>query len=125
MVKKMNGADCMGNSRSIGRKSSKQPPAASKTFYTWNQFVMGADLSYVNAVEDNGGQYKDSGILRDPFIIFKNHGANLVRVRIWYDPQWQEPYNNGKIYNDLADANKTIQRAKNAGLAVLLDLHYS
>src|ERR1700730_2620023 len=107
------------------KKSSNQPPGQSKIYYAWNQFVMGADLSYANAVEDNGAVYKDSGNSKDLFTIFKNHGANLVRVRLWYDPNWQAPYNNGKIYSDLADATKTIQRAKNAGLAVLLDLHYS
>lgn len=34
------------------------------------------------------------------------------------------PLNNGKLYSDLKDVEKTIQRAKNAGMAVNLDLHY-
>ena len=97
----------------------------SKQFYPYTQFVMGADLSYVNQVQDYGGVYKDSGSVKDPFTIFKNHGANLVRVRLWHNPQWLKPLNGGKMYSDLYDVEKTIQRAKAAGMAVNLDLHYS
>src|SRR5438477_8643679 len=77
------------------------PPPATKTFYTWNNFVMGADLSFVNAVQDNGGSYKDSGNIVDPYTIFKNHGANTVRVRVWHDPQWESSVGNGKLYSGI------------------------
>jgi len=108
------------------KKANPQPtPADQRKFYPWTQFVMGADLSYVNQVQDYGGIYKDSGVAKDPFIIFKNHGANVVRVRLWHNPQWLAPLNNGRLYNDLADVAKTIQRAKDAGMAVNLDFHYS
>ena len=99
--------------------------APPKTFYKYTQFVMGADLSYVNQVQDYGGVYKDSGSVKDPFTIFKNRGANVVRVRLWHNPQWLKALNGGKMYSDLYDAEKTIQRAKNAGMAVNLDFHYS
>ncbi len=101
------------------------PPTGTKVFYQWDKFAMGADLSYVNEVQDNGGVYKDSGAVKDPFAIFKAHGANVVRVRLWNNPQWQVALNGGKIYSNLQDAEKTIQRAKSAGMAVNLDLHYS
>jgi arabinogalactan endo-1,4-beta-galactosidase len=101
------------------------PVSPSKVIYDWNKFVMGADLSYVNQVQDYGGVYKDSGIVKDPFTIFKNHGANLVRVRLWHNPQWLKVLNGGKMYSDLYDVEKTIQRAKAAGMAVNLDIHYS
>jgi len=96
-----------------------------KVFYNWNDFAMGADLSYVNQVQDYGGFYKDSGSVKDPFNMVKNHGANIVRVRLWHNPQWLAPLNSGKLYSDLYDVVKTIQRAKSAGMAVSLDLHYS
>jgi arabinogalactan endo-1,4-beta-galactosidase len=101
------------------------PVTPAKVVYDWNKFVMGADLSYVNQVQDYGGVYKDSEIAKDPFTIFKNHGANLVRVRLWHNPQWLKALNGGKMYSDLYDAEKTIQRAKAAGMAVNLDIHYS
>lgn len=101
------------------------PPTPTKTYYTWDNFVMGSDISYVNAIEDNGGSYKDSGNTKDLFTILKNHGGNTIRVRLWHDPQWEATVGNGKLYNGLQDAEKTIQRAKVAGMAVNLDLHYS
>ncbi len=98
--------------------------AVTKTFYPWYQFSMGADLSYVNEIEDFGGSYSDSGITQDPFLIFKNHGCNTVRVRLWYHPEWTYTLT-GKYYSDINDVKKTIRRAKNAGMAVNLDFHYS
>lgn len=86
---------------------------------------MGVDLSYVNQVEDYGGIYKDSGKVKDPFRIMKDHGANTVRVRLWHTPTWVANLNNGKMYYDLYGVEKTMQRAKDNGLAVNLDIHYS
>ena len=102
-----------------------QAPAAARVFYPLDEFAMGADLSYANHVQDYGGVYKDSGVVKDPYIIFKNHGANVVRVRLWHNPVWLSALNGGKIYSDLIDVEKTIQRAKAAGMAVNLDIHYS
>jgi arabinogalactan endo-1,4-beta-galactosidase len=86
---------------------------------------MGVDLSYVNQVEDYGGVYKDSGQTKDCFQILKNHGANTVRVRLWHTPTWIGNINGGKMYYDLYGVEKTIRRAKESGLAVNLDIHYS
>jgi|1048.fasta_scaffold06263_3 arabinogalactan endo-1,4-beta-galactosidase len=99
-------------------------PAPTPTAYELEQFVMGVDLSYVNQIEDNGGLYSD-GALKDPFQIFKHRGANAVRVRLWHHPQWYASIKDGQLYSHLADVEKTIARAKNAGLAVNLDFHYS
>lgn len=96
-----------------------------KKYYNWNKFCMGVDLSYVNQVEDYGGVYKDSGQARDPFRIMKDHGANTVRVRLWHTPKWVAALNNGKMYYNLLDTEKTIRRAKENGMAVNLDIHYS
>lgn len=94
-------------------------------FYEWSTFSMGADLSYVNQIEDNGGIYRDSSFRKDPFLIFASHGANTVRVRLWHSPQWTADLNAGHSYSDILDVEKTIRRAKNAGMAVNLDIHYS
>ncbi len=107
------------------RNSSDVPTPLTKKNYQWNEFTMGADLSYVNQVEDYGGVYKDSGKVKDLFQIMKNHGTNLVRVRIWHTPKWVGSLNNGKVYYNLFDIEKTIRRAKEAGMAVNLDFHYS
>ncbi|MFT4247101.1 MAG: arabinogalactan endo-1,4-beta-galactosidase [Pseudomonas sp.] len=81
-------------------------------------FYFGADLSYVNEMEDCGVRYREHGVEKDPFAIFKEHGTNLVRVRLWNDARWTR-------YSDLTDVRKTIRRAREQGMQVLLDFHYS
>jgi arabinogalactan endo-1,4-beta-galactosidase len=97
----------------------------SKKYYSWNEFSMGVDLSYVNQVEDYQGIYQDSNKVKDLFLIMKSHGANTVRVRLWHTPKWVATLNCGKMYCDLAGTEKTIRRAKEVGMAVSLDIHYS
>ena len=82
-------------------------------------FYYGADLSYVNEMEDCGAKYKNNaGVTEDPYKIFADAGANLVRVRLWHNPIWTN-------YSNLNDVKKTIARAKTQGMKVLLDFHYS
>lgn len=100
-------------------------PASPVPPYAWTDFSMGADLSYVNELEDYGANYRDSSQVKDPFLILKSHGCNTVRVRLWHNPQWVGTITGGKLYSDLADVETTIRRAKTLGMAVSLDLHYS
>jgi arabinogalactan endo-1,4-beta-galactosidase len=82
-------------------------------------FYYGADLSYVNEMEDCGAIYKNSnGVQQDPYAIFKYEGANLVRLRLWHNPTWTN-------YSNFQDVKLSIQRAKDQGMRVLLDFHYS
>ena len=106
-------------------KSVRQLSRDNKGNYSWNQFIMGADLSYVNQIEDNGAVYKINNQPKDAFKIFKSIGTNTVRVRLWNNPTWQLPVTGGKMYSNLMDVEKTIRRAKQQGMAVCLDLHYS
>ncbi|HUM64527.1 MAG TPA: glycosyl hydrolase 53 family protein, partial [Chitinophagaceae bacterium] len=107
------------------QKKSSGSELSTRKFYKWDEFSMGVDLSYVNQVEDYGGVYRDSGRVKDPFRIMKDHGANTVRVRLWHTPNWVASLNNGKMYYDLYGVEKTLQRAKSLDMAVNLDLHYS
>lgn len=79
---------------------------------------LGADLSYVNEMEDCGAVYRKDGEPVDPFELMQAEGGNIVRVRIWNDATWTK-------YSNLADVEKTIRRARDAGMQVLLDFHYS
>ena len=84
-----------------------------------NVFYYGADLSYVNEMEDCGAVYKDSNEnFKDPYKIFAEAGTNLVRIRLWNNPTWTN-------YSNINDVKKSIQRAKSEGINVLLDFHYS
>jgi arabinogalactan endo-1,4-beta-galactosidase len=87
------------------------PPPASGLY-------LGADLSFVNEMEDCGAVYRLQGKPIDPFVLLKQEGGNIVRVRIWVNPTWTK-------YSNYADVLKTIRRAHAAGLQALLDFHYS
>ncbi|HSC67838.1 MAG TPA: arabinogalactan endo-1,4-beta-galactosidase [Cellvibrio sp.] len=81
-------------------------------------FYVGADLSYVNEMEDCGATYYSEGKKQDPFTLFAQKGADIVRVRLWHNADWTK-------YSDLADVSKTLQRAKDNNMKTLLDFHYS
>lgn len=82
-------------------------------------FYRGADLSYVNEMVDCGAvYYNESGNPEDPYVIFSKAGTDLVRVRLWHQPDWTE-------YSDYEDVKNTISKAKALGMQVLLDFHYS
>ncbi|WP_066219444.1 glycosyl hydrolase 53 family protein [Formosa haliotis] len=81
-------------------------------------FYYGADLSYVNEMEDCGAIYKNEiGVAEDPYKIFSDCGANLIRVRLWHNPTWTH-------YSNYDDVKKSISRAKKLGMQVLLDFYY-
>lgn len=93
-------------------------------------FYFGNDLSYVNQMEDGGAVYKENMQAKDVYHIFADHGTNLVRVRLWVDPSWwqsplQQPVGVKSWYNDIVDVKETIRRSKQAGMKVMLDLHFS
>lgn len=112
---------CAGHSANdSGVKSSAASSAASSRMVMpkATQFYTGADLSYVNEMQDCGAEYRLKGTSYDPFLLFADAKTNLVRVRLWHNPTWTQ-------YSNIQDVTKTIQRAKNAGMKVLLDFHYS
>lgn len=94
-------------------------PLAAQPFY------VGADLSYVNEMEDCGAVYKEAGTPKDPYAIFAGHGCQLVRLRLWHTPDWYDALNEGRRYSDLTDVRRSIQRARSMDMQVLLDYHLS
>lgn len=105
---------CVGNS---SNNASISHSSSSPAFQKAERFFAGADLSYVNEMEDCGASYKLGNETLDPFALFAGAKTNLIRVRLWHTPATQ--------YSNLADAKKTIARAKQYKMKVLLDLHYS
>ena len=88
-------------------------------------FYFGVDLSYVNEMEDCGAMFNVEGIPADLYTIFKDNGANIVRLRLWHTPSWYDDLNSGNRYSDFDDVRLAIMRAKAEGLQVLLDFHLS
>ena len=82
------------------------------------RLYLGADLSYVNEMEDCGAIYQLDGRSIDPYKLFADKGCNIFRVRLWHSPGWTN-------YSTVEDVKKTIRRARNNGMEVLLDFHYS
>ena len=79
------------------------------------QFYVGADLSYVNEMEDCGESYFENGVQKDPYEIFADHNCNLVRIRAWHTPSWYDDLNDGRRYSDFQDNVKSIRRAHEQG----------
>jgi arabinogalactan endo-1,4-beta-galactosidase len=119
---------CMG-STSIKTVSAAKPqktptptpttsPTVSPTASPSEDFMKGFDASYVTRVEDKGGVYKTSnGKIQDVFTILANSGINYIRLRVWVNPS--------EGYCNKADVLSLALRAKNAGLKLLIDFHYS
>ena len=82
------------------------------------KLYLGADLSYVNEMLDCGGEFRSEGKVVDPYQLFADKGANIVRVRLWHNPDWTD-------YSDFNDVKRTIQQAKKNNMKILLDFHYS
>lgn len=112
----------------ISCKRQNESSQQGRSFYTDNVFVMGADLSYVNQILEHNGIYKDSGQIKNPYLIFRQYGTNVVRFRLFHNPVWtKEVYTpaGSKMYNDFHDVKEGIKRAKAQGMKVCLDFHYS
>ena len=89
------------------------------------KFYFGADLSYVNEMEQCGAAFKENGQVKDVYDIFAAHHSNLARFRIWHTPSFYDTLNNGLRYSDFNDVRRGILRAKSAGMDILLDFHLS
>jgi len=88
-------------------------------------FIKGVDISMLPEVEKLGGIYYQDGQAKDALEIFRDHGINYVRMRVWLDPNDPQgtPYGGGQVTLD--DAIAIGERARALGMSYLLDLHYS
>jgi arabinogalactan endo-1,4-beta-galactosidase len=88
-------------------------------------FYAGADISMLPELEKAGAVYRDrDGKPGDALTLFRDHGWNLFRVRLFVDPDPDYAKSHGAI-QDLAYVRALAKRIKSAGGQFLLDLHYS
>ena len=80
-------------------------------------FIRGADISHLPRVEAGGGVFRVDGEPADPLSILRAHGVDTVRLRLWNDHPDGE--------SGLAEVLDLAERARDAGLDLLLDFHYS
>lgn len=97
--------------------------ASKKNLITSNtSFAKGADISWLPQMEATGYRfYNAEGTAEDCFKILKDHGINSIRLRVFVNPS------NDKI-NGHCSKEETVamaKRAKQWGMKVMLNLHYS
>ena len=88
-------------------------------------FYRGVDISMLPEIEKAGGIFRDAaGEPADAVKVFRDHGVNLFRVRLFVDPS--KDFN--KVWGatqDLPMVRALSKRIKDAGGLLMLDLHYS
>ncbi|MFT3734285.1 MAG: glycosyl hydrolase 53 family protein [Rhodocyclaceae bacterium] len=81
-------------------------------------FTKGADVSWVSEMEASGLRfYNSNGSQQDLLQILQGYGMSAVRLRVWVNPS------NG--WNNTSDVVAKAVRAKNAGMKIMIDFHYS
>lgn len=80
-------------------------------------FYLGADISELSQLEQQGAVYMDGNKPVDALALFMKNGWTCFRLRIWVDPR------NG--VNGLDCTTKLARRIKDAGGTFMLDFHYS
>ena len=83
-----------------------------------NNVAKGADVSWLTEMEAAGRKfYNSAGSEKECMQILKDLGMNSIRLRVWVNPA------NG--WNNAADVLLKAQRAKNLGMKIMIDFHYS
>ena len=82
-----------------------------------DDYAIGADLSFLKQAEDRGTVFKDHGKAKPGLQIFKDHGYNWVRLRLFHSPK--------SLPNNLEYTIALARAAREQGFRFLLDFHYS
>lgn len=80
-------------------------------------YAVGADLSFLKQAEDKGTVFKDDGQSKSGLQIFKDHGYNWIRLRLFHTPT--------ELPNNLDYTISLAKDARKLGYKFLLDYHYS
>jgi arabinogalactan endo-1,4-beta-galactosidase len=86
-----------------------------------DEYAIGADLSFLKQQEDAGKRFKDQGVAKPGLAIFRSHGYNWVRLRLFHTPA-NSPV---PLPNTFAYTVNLAKQAKAQGFRFLLDFHYS
>ena len=81
------------------------------------EYAAGADLSFLKQAEDTGTIFKEDGQAKPGLQIFKDHGYNWIRLRLFHTPT--------VLPNSLEYTIALAKEAKKLGFRFLLDYHYS
>lgn len=85
--------------------------------------LAGADLSEAWFAQQAGADFKDTdGTPGDPFEILHAHGYSIARIRVNVSPPDAPRY---AMFTDVEYGVRSAERARDAGMETLLNLHYS
>ncbi len=87
--------------------------------------MIGADISFLPQLEDQGRKFIENGKEVDAIRLLKNQGFNYIRLRIFVNPENPKGYSPEKGYCGLLHTLNMARRIDEAGLELLLDFHYS
>lgn len=91
------------------------PPPPSPPVST---FVKGADVGWLTEMEASGKKfYNSSGTEMELMQLLKSIGMNTLRLRVWVNPTGG--------WNNKADVLAKALRAKNLGMRIMINFHYS
>jgi arabinogalactan endo-1,4-beta-galactosidase len=80
-------------------------------------YAIGADVSFLPQAEAKGQVFKDNGQPKPGLQLFRDHGYNWVRLRLFHTPT--------RLPNDLDYTIAAAKQAKALGFKILLNYHYS
>ena len=102
-----------------------QAPVAAQT-QTASKWI-GGDISLLPSYEKVGTAFRDSaGRQVKPLDFMKEHGWNAARVRLFVDPQFAPKQHQGEgVCQNLDYVVSLSKQVKEAGMALMLDFHYS
>ena len=115
------------------QSSDSHPPRSSASNAPLDfSFYTGADISTVQEYERWGAKFYDvDGTEKDVFTLLKDHGFNAIRLKTFVSPKAQYGYaaagcdHDAEAYADKDHIVAYAQKIKAAGMAFLLDIHYS
>lgn len=93
--------------------TTKTTPVTTDTF-----FAKGADVSWVTQMEASGIKfYNQTGTQTECMSLLKSLGMNTIRLRAWVNPS--------DGWCNTTDLLVKAKRAKNLGMRIMIDFHYS
>lgn len=103
---------------SCGSKETPVDPDPGPDTPVTDSFVKGADISWASEMEAGGRTWKKkNGTAASLLDVLKDCGLNAVRLRVWVDPY--------KGWSGKEDVVTAAKKAYSAGMAILIDFHYS
>ena len=112
---------CGSDDPAVDDTPQPEQPDVNPPAVTVSDCVRGADVSWYTEMAADGKKfYTVDGRESDCMTLMQEIGMEAVRLRVWVQPE-----NKGCHFSDCADVVRKAVAAKEAGLRVMIDFHYS